>query len=83
MQGVGFRWFVREAARRLGLSGRVANRPDGTVHVDVSGPEEALEDLERKLRVGPPGAVVESVRRSPLPSPGALPHPFAVERFSE
>lgn len=83
MQGVGFRWFVREAARRLGLAGRVANLSDGTVRVEVAGPEDALADLERRIRVGPPGAIVRHVRRSPLPSADALPHPFAVERTAE
>ena len=83
VQGVGFRWFVREAARRLGLSGRVSNRSDGTVRVEVAGPEEALADLERRIRTGPPGAIVRNVQRSPLASPDALPHPFAVDRTAE
>ena len=31
VQGVGFRWFVREAARRHRLAGWVRNRSDGNV----------------------------------------------------
>jgi acylphosphatase len=58
VQGVGFRWFVRQAARELGLAGRVRNLPDGTVEVAVAGPEEALAALRERLREGPPGARV-------------------------
>jgi len=68
VQGVGFRWWVRSAAERLGLSGWVMNGDDErTVEVLAEGPEPALEELERLLRAGPPGALVEGVdaRRSP------------------
>jgi acylphosphatase len=61
VQGVGFRWFVREKARRLGLSGWVRNLPDGSVEVLASGEESQLELLKEQLRVGPPGAVVDGL----------------------
>jgi len=31
VQGVGFRWFAREEAARLGITGWIRNRDDGTV----------------------------------------------------
>jgi acylphosphatase len=68
VQGVGFRWWVRSAADRLGLSGWVVNSPDErSVEILAEGPAPALDELERLLRQGPPGAVVERVdaRRSP------------------
>ncbi|MEX1073010.1 MAG: acylphosphatase [Chloroflexota bacterium] len=68
VQGVGFRWWVRSAADRLGLSGWVQNGADErTVELLAEGPVPALEELERLLREGPPGAIVERVeaRRSP------------------
>lgn len=61
VQGVGFRWFVRETARDLGLAGWVRNRPDGTVEVAAEGSAVTLERLRDELRKGPPGAAVTSL----------------------
>ncbi len=55
VQGVGFRWFVRNAARELGLTGWVRNLADGRVEAEASGPPEALDAFERRLREGPRG----------------------------
>jgi acylphosphatase len=62
VQGVGFRYFTRKAARGLGLAGFVRNLPDGSVEAAAEGAEEALAALERALRQGPPGSRVESVK---------------------
>jgi acylphosphatase len=64
VHGVGFRYFVLEAARRLGLNGWVANRYDGSVEVVAEGPEERLESLLARLREGPRSAIVEGVDTS-------------------
>lgn len=61
VQGVGFRWFVRERARALGLAGWVRNDPDGSVKVYAVGPEPDLQNLRRMLEQGPPAAHVETV----------------------
>lgn len=61
VQGVGFRWFVRERARRLGLSGWVRNLPDGSVEVVASGDDGQLELFKEELRRGPPGAAVDGL----------------------
>lgn len=58
VQGVGFRWFTRNAALRLGLTGWVANDPDGAVSGEVFGGASQVEEFERALRQGPPGARV-------------------------
>jgi acylphosphatase len=80
VQGVGFRWFVREHARALGLSGRVTNRPDGTVDVEAEGDQAAIEKLMGYLRRGPAGAAVDAVDAAPADSIEALPNPFAITR---
>jgi acylphosphatase len=61
VQGVGYRMFARDAARRLSLSGYVQNLPDGTVFVSASGVETDLHDLVLQLQRGPWGARVERV----------------------
>ena len=61
VQGVGFRWFGRQTARRLGISGWVRNNPDGSVEIAARGDETALEQLENTVAKGPPGAFVKAV----------------------
>ena len=61
VQGVGFRWFVRERARRLGLSGWVRNLSDGSVEVAAAGDAHQLELLRGELRRGPSGARVDGI----------------------
>lgn len=83
VQGVGFRWFVRQAARDLGLAGWVRNRPDGTVEVAAAGEPQALERLRETLREGPEGASVSAVDdvRDPLrDDSGDLCRPFTILR---
>jgi acylphosphatase len=62
VQGVGYRHFAYRAALRLGLSGWVRNRSDGTVEALLAGPPDAVEAMLAELRRGPPGARVRSVR---------------------
>ena len=53
VQGVGFRAFVHETAVRLGLTGWVRNRWDGTVEVLAEGERKELNRLFAALRRGP------------------------------
>ena len=80
VQGVGFRWFVREAARRAGLAGWVRNHADGRVEIAASGSETAIAELVSAARTGPPGARVDRVAELPLAELDDLPRPFTVMR---
>ncbi len=82
VQGVGFRWYVREQARALELAGWVRNEPDGAVVLVASGEATALDTLERQLKVGPRQSTVTDVVRRELTSFDAagLPSPFLIER---
>jgi acylphosphatase len=55
VQGVNYRARVAEAAYRHGVVGRVANREDGTVFIDVQGDRSAVEAFLRDVS-GPRGA---------------------------
>ncbi|MGI5471100.1 acylphosphatase [Streptomyces sp. CA-132043] len=59
VQGVGFRWFTRANALRIGgLVGFAINREDGRVQVVAEGPRERCEELLEWLRTGDtPGRV--------------------------
>lgn len=61
VQGVGFRAFTASNASRLGLTGWVRNRYDGTVETVAEGGRDTLEDFLRQLRNGPGPAYVENV----------------------
>ena len=80
VQGVGFRWFVRESALQLGVSGWVRNTPEGEVEVAASGDASKLSVLESAVGHGPAGAIVASVERVPAPNGTSYPSPFRIER---
>jgi len=77
VQGVGFRWFASEAARRLGLSGWVANEADGSVRCVAEGSRPVLEELLRELATGPRSAHVERVVPRWGPA-GGITGPFVI-----
>ena len=58
VQGVSFRYYTRQQAFRLGISGWIQTNPDGTVEVLAQGAHEQLEELLDFLHVGPPAARV-------------------------
>ena len=76
VQAVGYRWWARRSAIRLGLRGTVRNRTDGSVEIQASGPPGALQIFVAALRTGPPGARVDVVR--PITSTSELPADFRV-----
>ncbi len=61
VQGVGFRYFAADTARREGLIGSVRNLADGRVEAVAAGDEDSLDRFERALRQGPSRARVEHV----------------------
>ena len=61
VQGVGFRYFVSDTARKLGLTGWVRNLFDDSVQVVAEGPREKVEQLLQELYRGPRAGRVDQV----------------------
>jgi len=80
VQGVGYRWFVIQAAQALDLAGWVRNEPDGTVSGEVGGDLSRLEALKDRLEAGPPSARVSRLDWWVVEGGQSLPHPFEVRR---
>jgi acylphosphatase len=70
VQGVFFRDTARQRARGLGLSGWIRNRPDGTVEAVIEGEPQAVQEMLRELRVGPPRARVDRLDVTEEPPEG-------------
>ena len=62
VQGVGFRYFVQREANKLGLKGFVKNLFTGEVLTVVEGEKAIVEEMIKKLRVGPSHASVKSCK---------------------
>ena len=67
VQGVGFRYFVKEHAKQLGIHGYVKNMPGGNVEVDAEGDQEKLDKFLVTCRQGPSYANVDSFQISDIP----------------
>ena len=64
VQGVAFRVHAIDEATRLGLTGWIRNRHDGTVEARAEGPPEAVKAFVAWCHRGPPAARVEDVQVS-------------------
>ena len=71
VQGVGFRYFTQDIARREGLTGFVRNLPDGRVEAVAEGDDGSLDRLEIALWRGPSHARVEHVEIDAIPPTGS------------
>jgi acylphosphatase len=70
VHGVGYRFFVENAAVELGLKGYCRNLADGRVQIEVEGSRKDLEELINGLRKGPSRARVTDVQVSFSPAQG-------------
>ncbi len=61
VQGVGFRYFTRQRAQQLQLTGYVKNLADGSVEAYAEGPPEHLEQFLTEIHRGPVASSVQNV----------------------
>jgi acylphosphatase len=65
VQGVGFRYFAENSAKRLQVCGYVRNLRDGRVEAYAIGTPEQLANFRRALENGPSAASVKKVIEEP------------------
>ncbi|MEX2143337.1 MAG: acylphosphatase [Anaerolineales bacterium] len=70
VQGVGFRYFVRQQAAAFPITGWVRNISDGWVELLAEGTRADLETVLEAVRRGPPGALVDEVAADWRPASG-------------
>jgi acylphosphatase len=68
VQGVGFRWWARSQADRLGVRGSIRNDPDGSVVVVAVADAATLDAFRALLEQGPTGARVDRVEEADGPT---------------
>lgn len=61
VQGVGFRYFVVKHAELLGLKGFTENLYSGEVLTVVEGEKGFIDELQKKIKIGPSRAQVRNV----------------------
>jgi len=61
VQGVGYRYFTRNVASRMGIKGWVKNLSDGSVEVMAEADENKLKEFLKYLYEGPPLSKVEKI----------------------
>lgn len=62
VQGVAFRYWARNEASKLGLTGWVRNLEDGRVEAVFEGEKEKVEEMIEKCKEGPYLSRVEEVK---------------------
>ena len=68
VQGVGYRYFTRREAESLDLVGSVRNLDGGAVEILAAGEPDALTELARRLKKGPPAGRVDELVKTAAPA---------------
>jgi acylphosphatase len=79
VQGVGYRYFARRVAERLGLAGYARNLRDGRVEVYAVGQAASLDLLRTNLERGPASARVSGVQEEEAPVDPRFAQEFSIE----
>lgn len=69
VQGVGFRWTVRDTAKGFDLTGWVRNLPDGRVELQVTGEEDEVRAFLDAIARGELHALIHKQTENRLEKP--------------
>jgi acylphosphatase len=72
VQGVFFRESMKDEAKRIGVSGWVRNRKDGTVEAFIQGETALVDEMIAWAKVGPSEAKVERLEISEASTDGIV-----------
>jgi acylphosphatase len=62
VQGVGYRYFVFNRAKNLGLVGYVRNVFSGEVEIEIEGDRSLIEEFIKDAKVGPRSSQVKDLK---------------------
>jgi acylphosphatase len=69
VQGVGFRWSVRDAAKGFDVTGWVRNLPDGRVELQATGEEDEVRAFLDRIAQGELHSLIHKQRENKLEKP--------------
>ena len=69
VQGVGFRYSVRQIAKGFNVTGWVRNLNDGRVELQANGESEEVDAFLEGIRQSELGSLIRKQSQSPLPTP--------------
>jgi acylphosphatase len=69
VQGVGFRWSVRDAAKGFEVIGWVRNLPDGRVELQITGDEDEVRGFLERIAQGELHSLIRKQTETKLDKP--------------
>jgi acylphosphatase len=69
VQGVGFRWSVRDAAKGFDVTGWVRNLPDGRVELQATGDEDEVRAFLDRIAQGELHSLIHKQTENKLEKP--------------
>ena len=69
VQGVGFRWTVRDAAKGFDVTGWIRNLPDGRVELQVTGEENEVQAFLDRIAQGELHSLIRKQTENKLEKP--------------
>jgi acylphosphatase len=69
VQGVGFRWSIRQIAKGFDVTGSVRNLRDGRVELQTAGDENEVHDFLEAILQSELRAHIKKHSETPLPDP--------------